>query len=273
VPEGKRLIAKAVARHPRVLRALEGHRILLKGGTTVAAVAVELGAPVALTVCGRITPTGTRGPRRDLSPYFLLYDRGQWRGVDDRFLEVLRSLRPGDVVITGANVLDASGRAAFMAGSPFGGEPGAVWSGLAAEGIDVIVAVGLEKLIPGTVEDAIRACGRRRVDLAMGMAVGLVPVTGEVVTEIEACRILFGVEATVIGKGGIQGAEGATTLVARGPAERVRALFEMVRGLKGAREAGDPASLEECVPGGTGCREDLACIYRLEAAPVRQASR
>lgn len=262
VAEGKRLIARAVARQPKVVRALKSHRILLKGGTTVAAVAAELGAPVSLGVCGRISPTGTRGPRHGGSPYFLLYDEGCWRGVDDCFVQVVRSFRPWDVVITGANVLDAGGRAAFMAGSLFGGEPGALWSGVAPEGIDVIVAVGLEKLIPGSVEADIGSCGRRRIDLAMGIAVGLLRITGEVVTEIEACRILFGVEATVIGKGGIRGAQGSTTRVAHGPAQRVLELFETVRSIKGATEAGDPTSLEECEPGSPGCQEELACVYR-----------
>ena len=43
VSEGKRIIAKAVAKMPPVKRALYGGRVLLKGGTTVSAVSEEIG--------------------------------------------------------------------------------------------------------------------------------------------------------------------------------------------------------------------------------------
>lgn len=58
VPEGKRLIAKAVVHLPEVKRARETGKILLKGGTTVSAIAQELvGAP--LRISGRVTPRRT----------------------------------------------------------------------------------------------------------------------------------------------------------------------------------------------------------------------
>ncbi|MEW6723349.1 MAG: hypothetical protein AB1331_00295 [Bacillota bacterium] len=42
VPEGKRLIARAICRLPEVTQAYAAGRILLKGGTTVSAVSEEL---------------------------------------------------------------------------------------------------------------------------------------------------------------------------------------------------------------------------------------
>lgn len=52
------------------------------------------------------------------------------------------------------------------------------------------VAAGLEKLIPGRVEEAVRAAGRKGVALSMGMAVGLMPIYGRPMTEVEAVKLL-----------------------------------------------------------------------------------
>ena len=54
----------------------------------------------------------------------------------------------------------------------------------------VIVAVGVEKIVPGSLKNAIKNTGRSEVDLAIGMAVGLVPILGEIYTEIEAIKTL-----------------------------------------------------------------------------------
>ncbi len=55
----------------------------------------------------------------------------------------------------------------------------------------------------------------------MGMAVGLIPVPGRIITELTALSLLAEVTATVIGRGGIMGgAEGATTFVVQGGTKR-----------------------------------------------------
>lgn len=58
VNESKRLIAKAIISLPEVKNAFEKEKILLKGGTTVSAVAEEL-VGVPLRICGRISKRGT----------------------------------------------------------------------------------------------------------------------------------------------------------------------------------------------------------------------
>ena len=66
------------------------------------------------------------------------------------------------------------------------------------------------------------------------MASRLMPVVNAtVVTEIQALRILAGVEATHIASGGFGGCEGAVALVVEGTDEAVRRAFEVVEGLKG----------------------------------------
>ncbi|WP_221039512.1 hypothetical protein [Gelria sp. Kuro-4] len=261
VSEGKRLIAKAIANLPEVQQALREGKILLKGGTTVSAVAEEL-AGIALRISGRITPRGTRAGREQLpAPHTVLLERGLWRNVDAELEEAVLGMAPSDVAVCGANLIDASGRAAIMAGSPLGGKPGKVLAALEAEGITTIIAAGLEKLSPCSITEAIAAAGRRDTSRSMGMAVGLIPVPGRVITEVTAITLLAPVKATVIGRGGIDGAEGSTTLAVEGEAENVERLWELVLALKGARTSGAEGSLVECRRGGPNCQLHVGCIY------------
>jgi hypothetical protein len=267
VAEGKRLIARAVAAMPEVQAALKGGRILLKGGTTVSAVA-EILAGTALRISGRISPRGTMAGAPDAEgPHSIVLEGGAWRNIDATFAEEAARLGPGDVVIVGANCFDAAGRAAMMAGSEGCGRPGAGLSALWCEGATVLIPAGLEKLIPGSVDDAIRAAGRKKAARSLGMAVGLVPLVGRVITELDAARMLARVEAAVIGRGGIAGGEGSTVLALEGEAAEVEKLFALVAALKGAAESGLGPSLVECRPGGPRCREHRACEYKRRKEP------
>ena len=264
VNEAKRIIAKGIAGLPEVSAALDTGKILLKGGTTVELVGVPLG------ICGRITQKGTNSalseePKHDLdAPHCILIDKGEIVDVDDAesFEKAALSLRKHDILATGANAVDVNGNAAMMAGSPLGNFPGMIIPALAAEGVRIIIAIGLEKLIPGNINDAIRAAGRKSIDTAFGMAVGLIPLQGEVFDERRALEVLARVKATVIGMGGVQGAEGATTAVVEGAPEEVRKLLAIVKSVKGAGISGSPQTLSECERGSPGCREHLACLYR-----------
>ena len=154
------------------------------------------------------------------------------------------------------------GNAAMMAGSPLGNFPGMIIPALAAEGIKIIIAAGLEKLIPGKLDDAIRAAGRKSIYISFGMAVGLIPIKGEIIDERKALEILAQVKATVIGMGGIFGAEGSTTLVVEGEKEEVQKILEITQSIKGAQVSGSPKSLIECERASSQCQEHMACIYR-----------
>ncbi len=262
VAEGKRLIAKAVVRLPEVIRAQEGGKILLKGGTTVSAIAEEL-VGVPLRISGRISSRGLKVSRDTCdAPHSMLIQGSAWSNVDGELPEVVANLGESDAAIIGANLIDAHGGAAIMGGGSLGSRPGRVITGMMVEGVPIIVAAGLEKLIPGTVDQAVRAAGRKGVALSMGMAVGLMPLCGRVVSELEAVKLLAPVDCQVIGKGGIDGAEGGVTLVVSGKDVDVERIFRLALELKGAGTSGIAESLPECDKAGAGCQGHLACIYR-----------
>jgi len=258
VPEGKRFIAKAVASMPPVRRARFSGKVLLKGGTTVSAVSEEIGGP-PLRISGRITPDGARAAADNSDPHCIVIEKGTATPVDDKLELTVESMGPRDVAIIGANLIDHQGGAAILAGGPLGGAAGKIISGLAAQGVQVIIACGVEKMGPGLVQDAIAACGRSRVTGAMGMAVGLVPLHGTLVTEVQACSLLARVNASVIACGGVFGAEGGTTLVCEGDEEELAKLISIVKEVKGTRLSGAPRSFMDCVRGNPACSRHMAC--------------
>lgn len=263
VPEAKAIIAKGAASLPEVKKALESGKIFLKGGTTVSRFAEEL-INKKLGICGRITPLGTKGPKYATldAPHSIVIEKGEIRTADDCEEEEVLKLGRNDLFVIGANAIDINGNAAILAGSPLGGGPGKILGGLMAEGVQILILAGLEKLIPTDITTAIKACGRRRVDISFGMAVGLIPIVGKLITEQIAVELLADVKCTVIAKGGIGGAEGATTMVVEGREEEVKKIFNLVKSIKGSVHSGSEKSIEECINFGAGCKEDLACIYR-----------
>lgn len=266
VNEGKWIIAEAVSQMTAVRNALENGSIIFKGGTTVSCVS-QLITGVPLRVSGRITPLGAKSAKTvSGAPHTMLWKNKEACSVDERIEDAFLELNPEDVLIIGANIIDAEGNAAMLAGSPGGGPPGRASSAIATEGFKVIIAAGLEKLTPGKVGDAIRIAGRKGISSAYGMACGLFPIFGQVVTEIEAIKQLADVEVAVIGRGGIQGAEGGTLFQVSGEEKQVAVIEETAARCKGKPLAGDTDSLIECTVPSPGCKVHLSCKYRAKEA-------
>lgn len=268
VAEGKRVIAESIINYPQVKRALKEGKIFLKGGTTVSVIAEILtGKP--LRISGRITPSGTRGAKKLCSnAHNIVIDKGIRYDLDELDEKITSTIQSTDIVIVGANVLDIYGNAAIMAGRDLGGTYGRIFSRLMIEAGETIVAVGLEKLVPGRVQDIIHLTKRKGAELAMGACVGLMPVIGKVITEIEAIESMATVECTVIGKGGIKGAEGSTTLLIDGLEKEVEKVFKKIWKWKGSTTSGTEISLIECDTIGTGCAYHYGCIYSQKSSSI-----
>ena len=64
----------------------------------------------------------------------------------------------------------------------------------------------------------------------------LLPIPGEVFTEIDAIRLMTGAEAEIIAAGGIDGAEGAVWLTVVGSGEEMHRAEELLQMVSGERE-------------------------------------
>ncbi len=239
--ESKRLIARAVAQMPIVQQALRRGRVIIGNGVTNAFVVEELTGKemskwryaAGVVAGGRldVTASATR-------PAPVALKRGKpFRGT---WVELLQEFERGDVFIKGANAVDAEGNVGVLLGSPVGGTVGQMHGILAARGAHLVVPVGLGKMVPDVIEAA-RHCGAATVDLSDGIACGMAVLgNAEVVTELEACQLLFGVEAWHVASGGVAGSEGAVVIAIEGPGTAVKRAFDHCNSL--ARE---PAVVKE----------------------------
>ncbi len=245
--ESKRLIAKGVAAMPEVKNALKSGIIIFARGTTNTYVAEEIMQTSVenkaaydrkiinkaeysrgIITHGELTVNQRRGTGND----FVLKDGKVW---DVTPQEAIAQFTRNDVFFKGANAVDAWGEAGVLCAGADAGTIGYALMSLVARDANLIVPVGLEKMVP-SVEDAMNVTGVYNYKYSIGSPVVLIPlVKAKVVTEIEALAILFGVSAAMVGSGGIGGSEGTVVLVIEGGEASVDKAFGLIKSIKGEK--------------------------------------
>ncbi len=235
--ESKRLIAKGLVALPSIQDALKKHTIILAGGTTNGFILEELlGENItekSKYTVGIITEgkTGVTDEEGRIHPYVIT--RGKARERDFRWKSYLAEMGPGDVFIKGGNAIDHTGLAAVLSSDSMGGTIGTAWGPVTQRKIELMVPIGLEKLIPD-VREAIEFLAGKPIDEALGDKVGLMPMLGAtVVTEITALEALYDVRSKCIASGGVNGSEGAIVLVIDGKDENVLRALDGIKAIKG----------------------------------------
>lgn len=237
VSESKRLIAKGVAALPSVKRALREGMIAIAKGTTNAYIVEELlGKRIekpAYTI-GVTLPQKTMhtsGLREQKLPDLVLKNGVQVEGMTA--IEAVKQMSSGDVFIKGANALDYKRKVAgILIGHPEGGTIGATIGTIVARRIELVIPVGLEKLVYEDIE-ALSLKTRSCDDELLTEMPTMIPVTGTIITEIEALKLLCNVDAILIGAGGVGGAEGSVRLLIEGRKEDVEAALRLIESVQG----------------------------------------
>jgi hypothetical protein len=152
-----------------------------------------------------------------------------------RLDKILDELGPQDVYIKGCNALDIQGNAGVLYGHAAGGTIGHVMAAQKRIGFNVILPIGLEKLIPVTIKAAAKAARRKDFKYGMGIPCGLIPVKGTVITELKALEMLTGTKAVPNAAGGLGGAEGAIVLTMEGDKAQVTKAVEYIEQSKGVK--------------------------------------
>jgi hypothetical protein len=233
--ESKRLIARAVARKREVRTAMEKAYVILCEGTTTTYVAQELfGADIS---CAHFTSgmnmSGVlcNSDRSVRGRFPLVAYNGKL--VDVPYEKALDDFHKETVIIKGANAIDHSGFVGIITSGYTGGSIAKVIGTSVSQGLRIICPVGLEKTIFSVVEAAKRT-GGKRFDYAMGADFGLFVLTNaDIVTELQAIRILFGADATPVASGGVDGSEGAVVLAIEGEEKPVREAVRSIESIKG----------------------------------------
>lgn len=235
VSESKRLIAKAVKEHPIVKQALEEGIVAIGLGSTNAYVVEEIlgkGIEKERYIAGLVDGQGACVVPMERRLQAVILEKGKI--IEEKLESVVKRMRNSDVFIKGANALDRHSIAGVMMASLTGGTIAHVLGVIKARGIKLIIPVGLEKLIPDSIEEVSKVAGIYEVDYADGIPVGIMPVSGEVITEVEAFHILAGARAISLGSGSI-GESGARTFLLMGEEEQVREAIRIFKGIQGEK--------------------------------------
>lgn len=231
--ESRRLVARAVAALPEVRWAYANGRVAVMAGGTTSFVLEELTDEriepprfsMGMSADGMLTQSLEEG--RVNGRVFL---RGEMQNIP--YPDFVKTFEKGDVIIKGANAIDAAGNAGILMCNENGGAVGAFFGPASARGTTIVVPAGLEKLVVSVPEAAL-GWGQATLDYSMGVKVGLSVLTSVlVVTEIEALAVLAAVRSRLVACGGIGGSEGAVILLIEGQEEafdRALALIESVK--------------------------------------------
>jgi len=207
-------------------------------GTTNGYLAEELLARFGQT--GDFTRIGFRrganvgpGGKPETGPFAntdVVIEQGRWlRGRT--IFDVADGLKKGDVVIKGANAVQADRRmAGIQIGHPQFGTISPILTAVMGRRVRLVIPVGLEKrVLTGIGELA------ALVNAPEAEGPRLQPVVGDIVTEIEAFAALTGARASLIAAGGIAGAEGSCTFALTGTDEQLEAAEALLKDIRAAR--------------------------------------
>lgn len=226
---GKRLIAKTIANHPAIRKALKNGTIVIVAGTTNGYIAEEilktykiannfsrkhffrglnLPPKMPLTKEGRIADESK-------FPGDVVISDGVWH-KGKTIADVAESLKEGDIIIKGANALNLTKKqAAVLVGHPKAGTIGVALPAIVGRRVKLIIPVGLEKRVEADLNEL-------AVKLNAPGAGGyrLMPMQGEIFTELDALRVLTATEVELIAAGGVCGAEGSCLIAITGEPEQ-----------------------------------------------------
>jgi hypothetical protein len=229
---GKRLIGKGMVIHPDIQRVLSKGTLVIIAGTTNGYAAEEIlrslnQAEDFSRVGFRRGMSAARGAtvsKAELKGDIVIRD-GVWSKGKTIF-DVADELNASDVILKGGNAFDSHRRAAVLAASPQGGTIMAAHTAVVGRRTRLLVPIGLEKRV---FEDVALLAERSYLPNAEGLR--LIPILGEIFTELDAVKLLTGADACLLAAGGVYGAEGAVWLGISGTDSQLQkavSLFEEI---------------------------------------------
>jgi hypothetical protein len=239
---GKRLIGLAAAAHPAVQTALKSGTVVIVAGTTNGYVAEEILKSLGQAdgfnrnrfirgiTLPSARPVTEMGRLLDESqfPGDVVITGGKWQPGMTIF-DAVDNLKEGDVILKGANAVDLSRqRAAILIGHPKGGTIMTALQAVIGRRVRLVLPVGLEKRVSGDLD---QLAALLNTPGASGLR--LFPVSGDIITEIEALALLSGTTATLVAAGGVGGAEGSIWLAVSGTSEEEEAAQKVLKQVEG----------------------------------------
>ena len=158
----------------------------------------------------------------------VVYKKGAIVKELNRF-NAVKQMGKGDVYIKGANALNYEDQiAGVLIGGGDGGTLGAVLGSIIGKHIHLVIPIGLEKLVYEDINDLYLLSMEEDYE-----GPSIWPISGIIITEIEALEILCGISATLFSAGGVAGAEGGVRLLIEGDDESINDALELIKSIKG----------------------------------------
>jgi hypothetical protein len=237
---GKRLIARALKEHNAIKKALKDGTVVVIAGTTNGYVAEEILSSlgqlenfsrkrffrgIVLPPVGLTDKTGRLKAETEF-PGDVVIVKGTWKKGLTIF-DVVDDLNEGDVILKGANAINyLKNKAAIYIGHPLGGTIGAALRAVVGRRVRLILPVGLEKRVHTDLDDL-----ALRLNSPGNHGPRLLPVVGEVFTEIEAISSLTSATAELVAAGGVAGAEGSIWIAVSGKSSEVEAAQNLIKSI------------------------------------------
>lgn len=239
---GKRLIAKAFLHIPSVVEALENRTVVVIAGTTNGYIVEEILKQkgqdskfskkrffrgISLPPKHATTNEGRLSDESQFPGDFVIV-KGKWDKGKTIF-DVADSLQKGDIIIKGANAVNLiSKQAAILIGHPKAGTIMAALQAVFGRRAELYLPVGLEKRIDGDINDI-----AGRLNSVNSTGYRYMPVTGNIVTELEAINIITGAHAELVASGGVCGAEGSCWIAVSGNQDQLTSADALIKDVAG----------------------------------------
>jgi hypothetical protein len=227
---GKRLIAKSMVLHQVIRNALQNHTIAIIAGSTNGYIAEELlnsinqfegfsrdrfFRGITLPPVRLVSEIGRLNDETGF-PGDVIITKGVWQ-KGKTIYDVIDTMTSSDVILKGANCIDKTHRrAGILIGQPNGGTIAAILQAVIGKRVQLLIPSGLEKRTAEDIDQIVTIVNQPSMT-----GHRMMPVTAEIITEIEAIEILFGVKATMIAAGGVSGAEGSVWLALEGSDDKL----------------------------------------------------
>ncbi|HKL78954.1 MAG TPA: hypothetical protein VJ888_00815 [Mobilitalea sp.] len=232
---GMRLIAKALIQIPEVLDALENRTIVIISGRTNRYVAEEFlnktkqqegfykeqfFRGITLSSDNSKFDLGRSGHDGKFLGDVVI-TKGEWqRGLN--MFHVADQLRPGDLIFKGANAVNLETlQAATLIGHPAAGTINPVLKCVGRGCAKLYLPIGLNKRIMGDIKEI--SAGLNMNNLT---GVGYMPISGTIITELQAIKIISGCEAELVAIVGLSDTEAAYRIAVTGLEQQIMIMDE-----------------------------------------------
>ncbi len=197
----KKLIAKATKKY--IEKDINKRLIIIAKGSTNSFLVEEiLGKDIDKTkyIAGFIDEHGPCVTCAKYRMKDIIIDRGKI--IEDDLTKYITKLSKGDILIKGGNAIDKNGYVGVLLASKEGGTL-KYYPMLKAKGVRIIIPISIDKYIPHDLNMISNMIGIDEVDFSETIKLGIIPISGEIINEINSFEILYGIKAYTIASGGL----------------------------------------------------------------------